>query len=92
MEKPAAGERRFAAAMPPISAMRAWMLPVEYIVPTTGRREEIMQEISKKKCLSLAVCVTSYDLYAQEVRSLGSCQMRVKLREALNDQVCSCVA
>ena len=29
--------------------------------------------------------------HAREVRGLGSCQMRVKLREALNDQVRSCI-
>jgi site-specific recombinase XerD len=52
-----------------------WIL----FVPTAGRHEEIMEQLSKKG-LSLAECVASYDQYAREVRGLAASTREIQRR------------
>jgi integrase/recombinase XerD len=48
-------------------------------MPTSGRHEETMEQLSKKE-LSLAECVDSYDLYAREVRGLAASTREIQRR------------
>ena len=50
-----------------------------FLVPTSGRHEETMDQLSKKG-LSFSECVASYDLYAREVRCLAASTCEIQRR------------